>query len=52
MTKINICGDKVNTNFYGEKIPKKKKNECKCLSLIRLDSVIRVNKKYYRQTHL
>ena len=24
MTKIKICGDKVNTNFYGEKIPEKK----------------------------
>ena len=25
MTKIKIRGDKVNTNFYGEEIPKKKK---------------------------
>ena len=40
---------KVNTNF--SKIQKKNATY-KCLSLIMLDSVIRVNKKYYPQTLL
>ena len=43
-TKIQIYGDKVNTNFYGKK-KLKEKNVYKCLWLIILDSVIRVNKK-------
>ena len=50
-TKRKIYGDKVNTNSYGKKILKEK-TECKCLPLIMLDSVIRVNKKYYPQTLL
>ena len=40
-TKIKSYRDKVNTNASH-----------KCLSLMMLDSVIRVNKKYYPQTHL
>ena len=50
-TKIKICGDKVNTNFHDKKIPKEK-TVCKCLSLIMLGSVIRVNQKYYPKTLL
>ena len=50
-TKIKSYGDKVNTNFQGNKIPKENATY-KCLSLIMLDSVIRVNKKYYPQTLL
>ena len=38
-------------NFQGKKIPKEKAS-CKCLSLIMLDSVIRVSKKYNPQTLL
>ena len=34
-----------------KKIPREK-TACKCLSLIMLDSVIRVNRKYYPQTLL
>ena len=45
-TKIKSYGDKINANFQGKKIAKK------CLPLIMLDSVIRVGKKYYPQTHL
>ena len=45
-TKITSYGNKVNTNFQGKKIPKENPSY-KCLSLIVLDSVIRVNKKYY-----
>ena len=50
-TKMNLYGDKVNTNFRGKKIPNEKASY-KCLSLVMLDSVIRVNKKYYPQTLL
>ena len=50
-TKIKSYGDKVNTHFEGNKIPKENATY-KCLSLIMLDSVIRVNKKYYPQTLL
>ena len=45
-TKIKSYGDKVNTNFQGKKIPKENATN-KSFSLIMLDSVIRVNKKYY-----
>ena len=50
-TKIKIYGDKVNTNLQGKKIPKENASY-KCLSLIILDCVIKVNKKYYPQTLL
>ena len=50
-TKIKMYGDRVNTNFQGKKVPKENALY-KCLSLIMLDSVIRVNKKYYPQTLL
>ena len=50
-TKIKIYGDRVNTNFHGQKMPKENATY-KCISLIMLDSVIRINKKYYPQTLL
>ena len=50
-TKMKMYGDKVNTNFQGKKVPKEIASY-KCVSLIMLDSVIRVNKKYYPQTLL
>ena len=50
-TKIKVYGDRVNTNFQGKKVPKENASY-KCISLIMLDSVIRVNKKYYPQTLL
>ena len=40
--KIKPYGDKINTNFQDKRIPKENA-PCKCLSLIMLDSVIRVN---------
>ena len=49
--KIKTYGDRVNTNFHGQKVPKENPTY-KCISLIMLDSVIRVNKKYYPQTLL
>ena len=50
-TKIKSYGDKINTNFQGKKVLKEN-TSYNCLSLIMLDSVIRVNKKYYPQTLL
>ena len=50
-TKIKMYEDRVNTNFQGKKVPKENASY-KCLSLMMLDSVIRVNKKYYPQTFL
>ena len=49
--KIKSYGDKVNTNFQVKKIPKENASY-KCLSLIMLDSVIRLSKKCYPQTLL
>ena len=49
--KIKSYGGNVNTNFKGKKIPKENIS-CKCLSLIMLDVVIKVNKKYSSQTPL
>ena len=43
-TKIKSYGDKINTNFQGKNTPKEDARY-KCLSLIMLDSVIRINKK-------
>ena len=48
-TKIKMYEDRVNTSFQGKKFPKENASY-KCLSLIMLGSVIRVNKKYYPQT--
>ena len=44
-TKIKIYVGSMVTNFHNKKIPKEKA-PCKCLSIIMLDSVIKVNKKY------
>ena len=49
--KIKMYGDRVNKNFQGKQVPKQNASY-KCLSLIMLGSVIRVNKKYYPQTLL
>ena len=49
--KAKMYEGRVNTNFQGKKVPKEN-SSYKCISLITLDSVIRVNKKYYPQTLL
>ena len=49
-TKIKIYADSIVTNFHNKKMPKK--SQCKCLSIIILDSVIKANKKYNLQTFL
>ena len=50
-TKIKMYEDRVSTNFQGKNVPEENASY-KCLSLIMLDSVIRINKKYYPQTLL
>ena len=50
-TKIKIYDGKVTTNFRGKKVPKENASY-KCLSLIMLDSIFKVNKKYYPQALL
>ena len=50
-TKIKTYAGSIITNFHNKKMPKEKA-PCKCLSMIMIDSVIRVNKKYYPQTLL
>ena len=50
-TKIKIYDGNVNTNFQGKKVPKQNASY-KCLSLLMLDSVVQVKKKYYPQTLL
>ena len=50
-TKIKMYEDRVNTNFQDKKVLRENASY-KYLSLIMLDSVIRVNKKYYPQTLL
>ena len=47
-TKIKIYDGNVNTNFQGKKVPKQNASY-KCLSLLMLDSVVQVKKKYYPQ---
>ena len=42
-TKIKIYAGSMVTNFHNKKIPEEKA-PCKCLSIIMLDSVIKVNK--------
>ena len=50
-TKIKTYADNITTNFHNKKMPKEKA-PCKCLSIIIIDLVIKVNKKYYPQTLL
>ena len=50
-TKVKSYGDKVTTNFQGKKISTENASY-KSLSLIMLDFVITVNKKYYPKTLL
>ena len=50
-TKIKTYAGSIITNFHNKKMPKEKA-PCKCLSIIMIDSVIRVKKNYYPQTLL
>ena len=50
-TKIKIYADSIVTNFHIKEMPKRKA-PCKCLSITKLDSVIKANKKYYPQIFL
>ena len=46
--KIKLYQDKANTNFQGKKAPKEN-SSYKCFSIITLESIIKVNKKYHLQ---
>ena len=50
-TKVKMYDNKVNINFQGKETPKGD-SSYKCLSLIMLDSVVKVGKKYYPQVFL
>ena len=50
-TKIKLYNEKVNTNFYNNKIPTKG-SQCICLSVILIDSVYRKGKEYHSQVFL
>ena len=50
-TKIKTHESRVNTNFQGKKILKENASS-NCMSLVLLDSVVRVNRKYYPQIFL
>ena len=50
-TKIKTYAGSIITNFHNKKMSKEKA-PCKFLLIIMIDSVIRVNKKYYTQTLL
>ena len=50
-TKLKMYDNRVNTNFQGKETPKGD-SSYKCLSLIMLDSVVKVGKKYYPQVFL
>ena len=50
-TKVKMHDNKVNTNFQGKEIPKGDYSY-KCLSLIMLDSVVKVGKMYHPQVFL
>ena len=47
-TKIKAYACSMITNFHNKKIPKEKA-PCQCLSIIKLYSIIKANKKYYPQ---
>ena len=50
-TKIKTYGSSVTTNFQGKYMPKEKA-QCKSLSIIIVDSVVKAKKKHYPQTFL
>ena len=50
-TKIKIYDGNVNTNFQRKKMPRETL-PCKSLSIMMLDSVVKVKKKYYPHTFL
>ena len=50
-TKIKTYEDKINTNFQGKKILKENAS-FRCLLLIMVNSVIKINSKYYLQALL
>ena len=50
-TRVKMYVNEVNTNFQGKETPKED-SSYKCSSLLMLDSVVKVGKKYYPQVSL
>ena len=50
-TKIKSCTGKTNTNFHNDKMPKEG-SQCICVSVILIESVSEMGKKYYFQVLL
>ena len=50
-TKLKYYEGKINTNFYGNKVPKEG-SQYICLSVVLIDSVFRTCKNYYPQVFL
>ena len=50
-TKIRMYEDRVITNFQGKKTPKQS-SSYSCISLVSIDCVVRMNKKYYPHAYL
>ena len=50
-TKIKSYGDKINTNFHENRIPKES-SHCVCLSVILTDSVFKTDKNHYSPVFL
>ena len=50
-TKIKSYKGKINTSFHNNKIPKEG-SQCICLSVILIDSIIRIGNEYYSQVFL
>ena len=50
-TKIKSYKGKINTSFHNNKIPKEG-SQCICLSVILIDSIIRIDNEYYSQVFL
>ena len=47
-TKINLYNGSLNANFHGNKVPQEKERYT-CFSVLLLDSIVKVGKKYYPQ---
>ena len=50
-TKVKTFSEVIKTLFHGSEIPKERV-EYACISCISIDSVLRVDKKYYPQVYL
>ena len=50
-TKVREFDSVIKTNFWGNKVPKENMRYT-CIACVTIDSVVRMNKKYYLQVYL